>query len=121
LSQGIKSLLKGQLDERDMNVYYNVRLVGFHSSDSGEGLQLAVNFQTNQRVERWEHSSSLMFGNLVCLSSRGSFQQVNASLLSDQPQGGALGAILQPHVWQSGLSVILWQLPAGICLFALKG
>jgi hypothetical protein len=71
-------LLKGELDERDMKVYYSVRLVGFSSSSmsSEGGLQLAVDFETNQRVGRWEANTSLMYGNLLCLSPGGRFNQV---------------------------------------------
>ena len=80
--KGIKSLLKGELDERDMKVFYNIRLVGFHSADSGGGLQLAISFVTRQQVRRWETFSSLMFGNLVCLSPRGRFQQAGICLVT---------------------------------------
>jgi hypothetical protein len=59
-----------------MKVFYNVHLVGFHSSDFGGGLHLAISFQPGQKVRRWELFSNLMFGNLVCLSPRGRFQQV---------------------------------------------
>jgi hypothetical protein len=59
-----------------MKVFYSVSLVGFHSSDMGGGLHLAISFQPSQKVRRWEQFSSLMFGNLVCLSPRGRFNQV---------------------------------------------
>jgi hypothetical protein len=75
--QGIKNLLKSELDERDMKVYYNVRLVGFStaSMSSDGGLQLALSFETNQRKVRWEANTSLMYGNLLCLSPGGRFNQ----------------------------------------------
>jgi hypothetical protein len=71
--QGIKSFIKGELDDRDMKVFHSVGLAGFHCHD---GLQLAISFQTIKKVERWEAFPNLMFGNLVCLSPRGHFEQV---------------------------------------------
>jgi len=69
--------VKGELDERDMKVFFNIQLVGFRSWEGGEGgLQLAISFQTTKPVRKWEAFSSLMFGNLVCLSPRGRFHQV---------------------------------------------
>jgi hypothetical protein len=63
-----------------MKVFYNIRLVNVQFAEGSEsGLQLAVSFETTRRVERWESSSSLMFGNLVCLSLRGRFDQAGIS------------------------------------------
>jgi hypothetical protein len=63
-----------------MKVFYNLRLVGFQFAEGSEGgLHLAVSFETTRRVERWESSPSLMFGNLVCLSLRGRFDQARIS------------------------------------------
>ena len=74
--QGIKSLLKGELDERDMKVYHKVQLVGFDRSCSESGgLQLAVSFETSRRITRWEANPGLMYGNLLCLSPGGRFHQ----------------------------------------------
>jgi hypothetical protein len=79
--------VKGELDERDMKVFFNIQLVGFRSWEGGEGgLQLAISFQTTKPVRKWETFSSLMFGNLVCLSPRGRFHQVWKSC--DRQYGG---------------------------------
>lgn len=78
IQKGIKRLLKGKLDERDMKVFYRISLVGCHTADGGEGgLLLALTFHTLQTVRRWETFSSLMYGNLVCLSPRGRFDQAD--------------------------------------------
>lgn len=91
IQRGIKSLLKGELDERDMKVFYNIRLVGCHSGEGGGegGLQLDLRFETTQRVRRWEAFSSLMYGNLVCLSPRGRFEQADViwALVSERDTG----------------------------------
>jgi hypothetical protein len=78
VTQGIKNLVKGELDERDMKVFYNVQLVGFdsYSESLGSGLSLALSFQTSRPVKRWETCSSLMYGNILCLSPGGRFRQV---------------------------------------------
>ncbi len=81
--------MKGELDERDMKVFFNIQLVGFRSWEGGEGgLQLAISFQTTKPVRKWETFSSLMFGNLVCLSPRGRFHQVWKYGGSCDPQYG---------------------------------
>ena len=69
------------MDERNMKVFYNVQLVGWDSSsmslESG-GLQLALSFETSRPVKRWEADSALMYGNILCLSPNGRFQQAGA-------------------------------------------
>lgn len=59
-----------------MRVYHRLELVGFSKccSDSG-GLQLAVRFETKKKVAKWEADSGLMYGNLLCLSPGGCFNQ----------------------------------------------
>ena len=73
----------GQLDERDMRVFYNVQLTGFQNADGrGEGgLQLAVSFQLPRRVAKWESFPGLMHGNLLCLSPLGRFSQAGDFIL----------------------------------------
>ena len=64
------------MDERDMRSYHNVRLVGFDQDGMDRGLQLVLRFQTReQQMTPWEASPGLIFGNLVCLSPGGRFQQ----------------------------------------------
>ena len=48
MQQGIKSLLSGELDERDMRVYYNVRVAGFRVARSS--FNIGVRFETIQPV-----------------------------------------------------------------------
>ena len=47
----------------------------------GGGLQLIISFETSQRIKRWQASSSLMYGNLVCLSTKGCFAQGSCSFV----------------------------------------
>ena len=83
--QGITSLLKGELDERDMKVYRKVQLVGFDQALADtSGLQLAVRFETLRRVKKWEANPGLMYGNLVCLSPGGRFQQASRAFLLEK-------------------------------------
>ena len=73
LCSGIRNYLAGKLDCRDMNVYHNIQLVGIQEAPTKSGIGLAVKFDTYRRVN-WDISSCLMFGNLLCLSPTGSFQ-----------------------------------------------
>jgi hypothetical protein len=93
--------VKGELDERDMKVFFNIQLVGFRSWEGGEGgLQLAISFQTTKPVRKWEAFSSLMFGNLVCLSPRGRFHQVRHFRGSVFITGLKILAIIWSAVWR---------------------
>ena len=44
IQQGIQNLLSGELDERDMNVYYNIKVVGYRSTS--RSLNIGVSFNT---------------------------------------------------------------------------
>ena len=71
LKKGITDFLKGKLDHRDMNVYYNVSIVGVHFTTSI--MSIGLKFTTQQQVRDWKTTSKLMFGNLLCLSTTGTF------------------------------------------------
>jgi hypothetical protein len=72
MQTGIKDLLSGKLDERDMRIYYEVSVTGFCVTRSS--LNIVVNFKTIKPVKNWEKTSHFMFGNLICLSPRGNFE-----------------------------------------------
>ena len=82
MQKGIKNLKSAKLDPRDMNVYYNIHLVGFHLQ--GCRFSLAINFTPGKRVERWEASSQMMYGNLVCISINRKFDEVIWATVSDR-------------------------------------
>ena len=75
LAKGVTDFLSGKLDSRDMNVYRCVRLAGVQLSHSGSrsGLSIGLAVTTPQKVN-WDQSSNLMFGNLLCISASGTFQ-----------------------------------------------
>ncbi|XP_013775656.1 uncharacterized protein LOC106460493 [Limulus polyphemus] len=74
LKKGIKNFLSGNLDVRDMKVYYDVYLVGVQVTSHGQGLAVALKLKPLQPVEDWNICSNLMFGNLLCISPSGSFK-----------------------------------------------
>ena len=74
LKKGIADLLTGKLDPRDMNVYQDVNLAGLQITQNDSGLALGLKVTPVRKVHNWETSSSLMFGNLVCLSPSGTFR-----------------------------------------------
>ena len=82
MQSGIKSLLSGELDERDMRVYHKVAVTGFCASRAS--LNIAVSFQTIQPVKNWEKSPHFMFGNLICLSPSGNFKDPIWATVADK-------------------------------------
>ena len=48
VQRGIKDLLDGKLDERDMSVYYDVKVVGY--SSASQSFNICVSFKTNRTV-----------------------------------------------------------------------
>jgi len=75
LAKGVTDLLSGSLDSRDMNVYHGIRLAGMQLSQSSScsGLSIALAIASDQKIN-WDQSSRLMFGNLLCISVSGTFQ-----------------------------------------------
>ena len=75
LTKGVTDLISGQLDSRDMNVYRGIRLAGVQltHSGSGGGLSIGLAVTSHQKIN-WDQSSNLMFGNLLCISVSGTFQ-----------------------------------------------
>lgn len=90
LSKGATDLLKGTLDQRDMNVYTQVKMVGFQKAVHGSGLPLGLALKPLRPVANWDQTSCLMYGNLLCISVTGTFQDPiwatvsNRELLSSQ-------------------------------------
>ena len=82
IQHGIKDLKASTLDQRDMNVYYNIHLAGF-ALQSGR-FSLAINFTPTKEVKKWEASPQLMFGNLVCLSINRNFDDVIWATVSNR-------------------------------------
>ena len=76
LAKGVTDLIGGKLDSRDMNVYRGIRLAGIQLSYSGSssgGLSIGLAVTSHQKIN-WDQSSNLMFGNLLCISVSGTFQ-----------------------------------------------
>jgi len=75
LAKGVTDLLSGKLDSRDMNVYRGIRLAGVQLSSSGScsALSIGLTVIPHKKVN-WDQCSNLMFGNLLCISVSGTFQ-----------------------------------------------
>ena len=82
LKQGINNYLGKKLDTRDMNVYVNAILSGIDVTNNG--LYVALKIKPMQKVIDWEKSSYLMFGNLLCLSATGNFNDVIWATVADR-------------------------------------
>ena len=82
MQHGIKDLKASTLDLRDMNVYYNIHLAGF-GLQSGR-FSLAIHFTPTKEVKKWETSPQLMYGNLVCVSINGKFDDVIWATVSNR-------------------------------------
>ena len=63
----VQEILKGNKRIRDIRVYYGVRISGTTVNSDGLGQVLTFDTSTTQRI-RWEHSKSLIYGSLLCLS-----------------------------------------------------
>ena len=74
IQHGIKDLKSFTLDLRDMNCYYNLHLAGF-ALQNGR-FSLAIHFTPTKKVKRWETSTQLMHGNLVCISINQKFNDI---------------------------------------------
>jgi hypothetical protein len=81
--------LQGNPGSGEMNVFYDVRLVGFdsRSMSNGGGVDLALSFKnrppsdggstrSNEDGEEDDNAEELTFGNLMCLSPGGRFRKV---------------------------------------------
>jgi hypothetical protein len=73
LKAGIQKFVRGKLDHRDMAVY-RIHLDGIQIDNRGLALSVRFKLLTRQNID-WSFSRLLMFGNLVCLSVNGSFQE----------------------------------------------
>ena len=82
IQHGIKDLMASTLDLRDMNVYYDIHLAGFVLQNSR--FSLAIHFTPTQEVTKWEASPQLMYGNLVCFSLNGKFDDVIWATVSNR-------------------------------------
>lgn len=90
LAKGVTDLLSGRLDSRDMNVYRGIHLAGVQLSHSGSysGMSIGLAVASDQKIN-WDQSSRLMFGNLLCISISGTFQDpiwatvINRDLLTE--------------------------------------
>ena len=82
IQHGIKDLKASTLDLRDMNVYCNIHLAGCGLL-SGR-FALAIHFTPTKTVKRWEASTQLMFGNLVCISMNQTFNDVIWATVSNK-------------------------------------
>ena len=82
IQHGIKDLKSGKLDLRDMNVYYNIHLAGYEVSNSR--FSLAIHFKPAKKVQKWEASPQLMYGNLLCISTDRKFDDVIWATVSNR-------------------------------------
>ena len=76
IRKGIRDLLNGKLDPRDMHVYHELSLVGIHVSSGENDITLALHVESTKEVKDWDHCSNLRFGNLLCISISGTFKDV---------------------------------------------
>ena len=83
LKKGIREMMSGQLDPRDMHVYHHITLEGVHVSQVGVALCLKVTPQ--RKVLDWDHCSNLMFGNLLCISISGNFKDAIWATVASRP------------------------------------
>ena len=74
IQKGIKDLKSGTLDNRDMNCYFNISLAGYFFCNGN--FCLALKFTPSKPVRNWASSPQLMFGNLLCLSPSGRFDDI---------------------------------------------
>ena len=74
IRSGVRDLMQGKLDPRDMNVYHRVSLMGILPSNTEAGVQLALRVVPCKPVQDWSTSSNLMFGNLLCITAAGTFK-----------------------------------------------
>ena len=84
LQEGIENYLNRTLDPRDMSIYTRVTLVGVNISNKGNGIALALKITPQKVVKKWERSSNLMFGNLLCLSPSGLFNDPIWATVADR-------------------------------------
>ena len=82
LKKGIKDFLCGNLDPRDMKVYVNVMLCGIEVRK--DDLYLALKVTPQQKVKDWDNSRNLMFGNLLCISVGGKFNNLIWATVADR-------------------------------------
>lgn len=73
LCKHLQELLDGKLNHKDMNVYRSVRLVGISVNHSDSGIAVMLQVTSVIPVTNWSTSPKLMFGNLLCISPSGTF------------------------------------------------
>lgn len=71
IQKGIKDYKRGELDERDMNVYSMVTVVDINLTNSS--LLVYLQFSSKNSGISWKTSRKLMYGNLLCISINGEF------------------------------------------------
>ena len=73
IKTGIKKLLDGTLDHRDMNVYKNVEMLGYVLNDNGVNVLFQMKSSSNITKKSFRRND-LQYGNLLCVSAFGSFK-----------------------------------------------
>lgn len=76
LQSGIHDFLQGQLKPANMNMYLAVTLKGVSIGCNNVPISLALKITPGKAISNWASSSNLMFGNLLCLSPKGNFEDV---------------------------------------------
>ena len=84
LRKGIKALLRGTLDSRDMKVYVKVAVAGFNITKSDSGLVVVLKVTPQKAVKNWKTCSNLMYGNLLCISPSGNFHDAIWAMVSSR-------------------------------------
>ena len=84
LRNGIHALLSGKLDKRDMSVYKDVAVCGLRfGHGAGAGLSIALSYRPLFGGASSGRPDKIMYGNLVCLSLDGSFQDPIWAVVED--------------------------------------
>ena len=73
IKTGIRKLMDGTLDSRDMNVYKNVEMLGYVLNDNGVNVLFQMKRSSNI-TKKGLRKSDLQHGNLLCVSAFGSFK-----------------------------------------------
>eukprot|EP00966_Prymnesium_polylepis_P077975 1807593-Prymnesium_polylepis.1 len=72
LRSGIRALLAGKLDPRDMNVYTNVTVQGVRFGTGNDAMSIMLTYRALSAKNG--ATPDIMYGNLLCLSLDGSFE-----------------------------------------------
>lgn len=81
-----------------MNVYRNVALVGIAMKDNA--LYMGLRISSVREIKDWDTCSNLMFGNLVCISISGNFQQPIWATVTDRGMLNKDNVVIVQSCWE---------------------